>query len=95
MTFHSKAIDEDQSRADRMEAVRKHIEKVPSDLDKFVSEQNVARYRKLLEASIDDNERRIVIRQLADQMTKLGDTVGNGYTSDVENKSPPRRLRRA
>jgi hypothetical protein len=74
MTFHSKAIDEDQSRADRMEAVRKHIEKVPSDLDKFVSEQNVARYRKLLDGSTDETNRRVIIRLLADQMAKLRKT---------------------
>lgn len=61
-----------------METAGKRVKAAPSDLDRFVREQNVARYRKLLEASIDDNERRIVIRQLADQMTKLGDTVGNG-----------------
>lgn len=74
MTFHSKAIDEDQSRADRMEAVRKRIEKVPSDLDKFVSEQNVARYRKLLDESTDETNRRVIIRLLADQMAKLRKT---------------------
>lgn len=78
-----------------METAGKRAKAAPSDLDRFVSEQNVARYRKLLDASIDDNERRIVIQQLADQMTKLGDTVGNGYTSDIENTIPARRLRRA
>lgn len=57
-----------------MEAVRKRIEKVPSDLDKFVSEQNVARYRKLLDESTDETNRRVIIRLLADQMAKLRKT---------------------
>lgn len=57
-----------------MEAVRKRIEKVPSDLDKFVSEQNVARYRKLLDGSTDETNRRVIIRLLADQMAKLRKT---------------------
>ena len=57
-----------------MEAVRKRIEKVPSDLDKFVSEQNVARYRKLLDGGKDETNRRVIIRLLADQMAKLRKT---------------------
>lgn len=57
-----------------MEAVRKRIEKVPSDLDKFVSEQNVARYRKLLDESTDETNRRVIIRLLADQMAELRKT---------------------
>lgn len=57
-----------------MKAVRKRIEKVPSDLDKFVSEQNVARYRKLLDESTDETNRRVIIRLLADQMAKLRKT---------------------
>ncbi|HVO95795.1 MAG TPA: hypothetical protein VMT22_23270 [Terriglobales bacterium] len=78
-----------------METAGKRVKAAPSDLDRFVSEQNVARYRKLLDASTDDNERRIVIQQLADQMAKLRDTVGNGYPSDIENTIPAGRLRRA
>lgn len=78
-----------------METAGKRAKAAPSDLDRFVSEQNVARYRKLLDTSIDDNERRIVIQQLADQMAKLRGTVRNGYPSDIENMIQARRLRRA
>jgi hypothetical protein len=68
--LHS-AIDADQRESDWMEAVRNRVETSPSDLDRFVSEQNVARYRKLLDASTDEMQRRAIIQLLADQMAKL------------------------
>jgi hypothetical protein len=40
-----------------MEAIRKRVEAAPSDLERFVSEQNIARYRKLLEESKDETQR--------------------------------------
>jgi hypothetical protein len=58
-----------------METARKRAGAAPVDLDRFVSEQNVARYRKLLDARTDENERRIIVRQLADEMAKLRDTA--------------------
>ena len=42
-----------------------------SDLDKFVNEQNVALYRKLLAIDKDETRRRAISQLLADQMAKL------------------------
>jgi hypothetical protein len=64
-------------------------------MDRFVSKQNVARYRKLLDESTDENQRRMVIQQLAEEMAKLRNTAGNGRLSDIENAIPAGRLRRA
>jgi hypothetical protein len=64
-------------------------------MDRFVSEQNVARYRKLLDESSDENQRRMVIQQLAEEMAKLRNTAGNGRLSDIKNAIPAGRLRRA
>lgn len=40
-----------------MEEIRKRVEVAPSDLERFVSEQNIARYRKLLGESKDETQR--------------------------------------
>jgi hypothetical protein len=76
-----------------METVGKR-ETAPVDLDRFISEQNVARYRKLLDVKTDENERRIIVRQLADEMAKLRDAAGNGCP-EIENTIPAGRLLRA
>ena len=54
-----------------MEAIRKRVEAVPSDLDKFVSEQNVAWYRKLLGESKDGTQRLIIAKLLANEFANL------------------------
>lgn len=76
-----------------METSRKRARAAPVDLDRFVSEQNVARYRKLLDGKTDENERRIIVRQLADEMTKLRDAVESGRP-EIENTIPAGRLLR-
>lgn len=40
-------------------------------LDRFLSEQNVGRFRKLLDASTDQNERAVILELLPEEMTKL------------------------
>ena len=77
-----------------METARKRAGAVPADLDRFISEQNVARYRKLLDARTDENERRIIVQQLADEMAMLRDTARNGCP-EIENTIPVSRLFRA
>jgi hypothetical protein len=41
------------------------------ELEDFLSEQNIARYRKLLDRSHDEIERRIIIQLLAEERAKL------------------------
>jgi hypothetical protein len=57
-----------------MEAIRKRVEAAPSDLERFVSEQNIARYRKLLEESKDETQRLTIAKLLADGVAKLRKT---------------------
>jgi hypothetical protein len=54
-----------------METTRKYARTPALDLDRFVSEQNIARYRELLDASTDEKQRLTIIQQLADQVAKL------------------------
>lgn len=54
-----------------MEAIRKRAEVAPSELDRFVSEQNVAWYRKLLGESKDETQRLTIAKLLADEVTNL------------------------
>jgi len=54
-----------------MEAVRKHVQAAPSDLERFVREQNIARYRKLLGESQDETRRLTIAKLLADEVAKL------------------------
>jgi hypothetical protein len=54
-----------------MEAIRKRVQAAPSDLERFVSEQNIAWYRKLLGASKDETQRLTIMKLLADEVAKL------------------------
>ena len=54
-----------------MEAIRKRAEVAPSELDRFVSEQNVAWYRKLLGESKDETQRLTIAKLRADEVTNL------------------------
>ena len=40
-------------------------------LDRFLNEQNIARYRKLLDVSTDLNERAVILELLAEEAAKL------------------------
>ena len=40
-------------------------------LDAFVSDQNITRYRKLLDAATDANERAVILQLLAEEAAKL------------------------
>jgi hypothetical protein len=53
-----------------MESIRKRIE-TPSSLERFVSEQNIEMYRKLLGESKDETQRLTIARLLADELAKL------------------------
>ncbi|HWM47465.1 MAG TPA: hypothetical protein VNR11_11200 [Xanthobacteraceae bacterium] len=55
-----------------MEAMRKRVAAGnPADLDQFVSAENIARYRRLLDTDIDDEQRRTILQLLADQVSML------------------------
>jgi len=55
-----------------MEAMRKRVVAGNStDLDQFVSAENIARYRRLLDTDIDDEQRRTILKLLADQVSML------------------------
>jgi len=54
-----------------MEAIRKRVEVAQSDLERFVSEQNIARYQKLLDESKDERQRLTIAKLLADVVAKL------------------------
>ena len=54
-----------------MKAIRNRVEAASSDLDRFVSEQNVAWYRKLLGESKDETQRLIIAKLLADEVANL------------------------
>lgn len=54
----------------RVESVRKRVQAGPSDLDRFVIEQNIALYRKLLEGK-DEAHRPTILKLLADEVAKL------------------------
>jgi hypothetical protein len=41
------------------------------DLERFVVEENIARFHKLLDVSTDETERRAIKQQLADQVGRL------------------------
>jgi hypothetical protein len=41
------------------------------ELEDFLSEQNIARYRKLLDSSTDETERRTIIELLVEEEAKL------------------------
>lgn len=61
-----------RSRAIRqMEALRKRPQAAGSDLERFVSEQNVALYRKMLGESKDETQRLTIAKLLADEVAKL------------------------
>lgn len=54
-----------------MNSLRKHSQAVSSDLDRFVSEQNITRYRKLLDPGTDEAQRRTIFRLLKKEVAKL------------------------
>jgi hypothetical protein len=58
----------------RMEAIRKRARAVPSDLEKFVREQNIAAYRKLLGDINDEARRATIAKLLNDELAKLKKT---------------------
>jgi hypothetical protein len=42
-----------------------------SPMEQFVSQQNIERYRKLLDVSIDEPQRRVIFKLLAEEQEKL------------------------
>jgi hypothetical protein len=42
-----------------------------ADLERFVSEQNIALYRKLIEARTNSDQRRTILKLLAEEVAKL------------------------
>jgi hypothetical protein len=68
------AIEADQREGGRMDAIKARIEATSPDLDdleRFVVEENIARFHKLLDVSTDETERRAIKEQLADQVARL------------------------
>ena len=54
-----------------MDAIGKRERKKSNDLDRFVSEQNIARYRKLLNPETDESQRRTILRLLKKESAQL------------------------
>ena len=54
-----------------MDAIGKRERKKSTDLDRFVSEQNIARYRKLLHPETDESQRRTILRLLKKESAQL------------------------
>jgi hypothetical protein len=54
-----------------MAAIRKRSQTAPSELVRFVSEQNIEWYRKLLGESKDEAQRLTISKLLADEEAKL------------------------
>lgn len=54
-----------------MESFRERSAPDTSDMERFVSEENIAHYRKLLDAALDEDQRRTILHLLADQMARL------------------------
>jgi hypothetical protein len=42
-----------------------------SPMEQFVSQQNIERYRKLLDVSIDEPQRQVIFKLLAEEQEKL------------------------
>jgi hypothetical protein len=64
------------------------------ELEDFLSEQNIARYRKLLDRSIDETERRTIVELLAEEKAKLKDRhqLDKPAMSRGARKAAPSRL---
>ncbi len=58
-----------------MKAIGKSVAAAQSDHERFVCEQNIARYRKLLGESKDETQRLIIGRLLADEVAKRRKTL--------------------
>ena len=58
-----------------MNAIRKCDKAKSTDLDRFVSEQNIARYRKLLDPETDESQRRTILRLLKKESAMLCERV--------------------
>jgi hypothetical protein len=54
-----------------MDAIGKRERKKSTDLDRFVSEQNIARYRELLNPETDESQRRTILRLLKKESAQL------------------------
>ena len=53
--------------------VRREANSAPeaAGLERFVSEQNIALYRKLIDAETDSDQRRTILQLLAEEVAKL------------------------
>ncbi len=54
-----------------MEDVRKRAGAAPSDLERFVCEENIELYRKLLGERKDEGQRLTIAKLLSDEQAKL------------------------
>ena len=54
-----------------MNAIGKCEKAKSTDLDRFVSERNIARYRNLLDPQTDESQRRTILRSLKQEYVKL------------------------
>jgi hypothetical protein len=54
-----------------MEAISKRIKAIPPGVKRFVHEQNVARFRKLLNSIADEVQHRAIAELLANHLAKL------------------------
>jgi hypothetical protein len=54
-----------------MNAIGKYEKAKSTDLDRFVSEQNIARYRNLLNPETSERQRRTILRLLKEEYAQL------------------------
>jgi hypothetical protein len=54
-----------------MNAIGKCEKAKSTDLDRFVSERNLARYRNLLDPQTDESQRRTILRLLKEEYAQL------------------------
>jgi hypothetical protein len=56
-----------------MKDIQKRVDVGPSDLERFICEENIARYRKLLREGKDESQRLTIAKLLSDEEAKLRD----------------------
>ncbi len=54
-----------------MNPIRRRCSSRAADLDRFISEQNVSRYRKLLDPGIDEAQRSTILRLLEFEFARV------------------------
>lgn len=57
-----------------------------NDLDRFVSEQNIARFRNLLKPETGERERRTILQLLKEESAQLRDGIRPAALNDIRRR---------